>query len=155
MEEKKTIFNYISQTFATYGIIVVIFSLFSIAIGGSAGEYSTLFVLGGQGLTMGTLFQLLLLAVIVTVARLVFLSDTLIKDMSMPIRLLALFMVVMIATVIMIIVFDWFPVKDVTAWIGFFVSFVVCTFISVLITRIKERLENDKMQEALDRYNKE
>ena len=46
MEEKKTIFNYIGQAFATFGIIVTLFIAFSLIIGESSGEYSTLFVLG-------------------------------------------------------------------------------------------------------------
>ena len=39
MEDNKTIFNYISQVFATYGMILFIFIIFGIMIGDNASGY--------------------------------------------------------------------------------------------------------------------
>ena len=154
MEEKKTIFNYISQVFATFGIIVLIFITLSIIIGESTKGYSTLFSMGKRGISIRTLGELLLLAIMITLAQVVFLTDRWIMNMTMIIRNLLFFTAVLIVIVIMIFAFKWFPIGDVTAWIGFIISYALSIIISTLVTKLKERTENSKMQEALDNYNK-
>ncbi|MCR5735398.1 MAG: hypothetical protein K6G22_12405 [Lachnospiraceae bacterium] len=154
MEEKKTIFNYISQTFATYGAIVLIFIIFNIAIGENAKDYSTLFSMGKEGITIPVLSELLLLAVMITLAQVVFLTDKWILNMSMMIRNVLLFISVLIVMAIMIVVFKWFPVDDMTAWLGFIISYVISLIISEFVTKLREKAENSKMQEALDKYNR-
>lgn len=152
MEERKTIFDYIGQLFATFGIIVTIFMVFSLVIGEGTGEYSSLFRLGREGLTLPSLLQLLLLSLILTVCQILFLTDKVIKNLSLVLRYVFFFLVIMVAMVIMAAVFAWFPVDDGTAWFGFFISFAISMFISVILTRLEEKTENDKMQKALEEY---
>ncbi|MBO7335489.1 MAG: hypothetical protein J6U42_00970, partial [Lachnospiraceae bacterium] len=80
MEEKKTVFNYIRQLFATFGIIVTIFIVLSLIISEGTGDYSSLFRLGREALTIPTLLQLLLIAGTITCAQVVFYTDILIKN---------------------------------------------------------------------------
>lgn len=154
MDEKKTFFNYISHAFAIYGIIVVIFMVFSLIIGESTEGYSTLFLLGDKGLTIATLFELLLLSVIITVFQAIFLTDKWIKNMAIVLRHVLFFLGVMITTIIMALAFSWLPVNDIKSWIYFFICFIISCILSVAITRVKECTENKKMQEALEKYNK-
>ena len=154
MEEKKTIFNYISQAFATYGIIVLVFVVFNILLGDVAGDYSALFALGKDGMSIPVLLELLLLAIMITFAQVLFLTDKWIENMSMIIRYVLFFGTVMIVMIVMIIVFNWFPIGDMYAWGGFVISYTVSMITSALLTRLKERTENSKMQEALDKYNR-
>ena len=154
MEEKKTIFNYISQAFATYGIIVLVFVVFNILLGDVAGDYSALFALGKDGMSIPVLLELLLLAIMITFAQVLFLTDKWIENMSMVIRYVLFFGTVMIVMIVMIIVFNWFPIGDMYAWGGFVISYTVSMITSALLTRLKERTENSKMQEALDKYNR-
>ena len=42
MEENKTIFNYIGQTFSTFGVIVALFIILGCIVGDSARDYSAL-----------------------------------------------------------------------------------------------------------------
>lgn len=153
MEEKKTIFNYISQAFAIFGIIVAIFMIFSLIVGDSTEGYSSLFILGKEGLSISTLAQLLLLAVIITMVQVVFMTDKFIKSMSIVKRYILFFLSVMIAVVIMIVTFEWFPLNDIRSWVYFFVCFLLSCFISIIITILKERAEDRRMQEALEKYN--
>ena len=78
--------------------------------------------------------------------------------MTMMIRYVLFFVTVLIVMVIMIFAFKWFPEGDTIArigsWIGFIISYAISMIISVLVTKLKERAENSKMQEALDNYNK-
>lgn len=52
-------------------------------------------------------------------------------------------------------VFQWFPVNQFLPWVMFFVSFGVCATISVIVSVIKERHENRRMQQALERLKDE
>ena len=154
MEEKKTVFFYLRQTFATYGFIVLAFIIMGIVIGEKTKGYADLFSMGNAGMSMPILLELLLLAVVITLAQVAFLTDTWIMNMSMVLRNVLFFVSVLIVIILMIVAFNWFPVRDVTAWIGFIISYALSMFISALITRLKERAENSKMQEALDKYNR-
>lgn len=154
MEDRKTVFEYISQLFTTFGIIVVIFIVINHFIGDEARSVSTLFSLGSGGLSSAMLVQLLLLAVIITVAQNVFLSDILIKNMALILRNILFFVTVMAAIAVFVILFGWFPINEAGAWIGFLVSFAVCTTVSAVFMRLEERAENKKMQEALNRLKK-
>ena len=154
MEDKKNIFDYLTQVFAIFGLTVTMFIVFAILIGEGTGEYSTLFSLGGRGLTIETLLQLLLLAIIITVLQNVFLTDRWIKTLSIVLRYVLFFLSIMTVIIIMVKLFGWFPLNDVSAWIGFFISFALSMLISITLTRINERMENKKMKEALERYNK-
>ena len=154
MEERKTVFAYISQVFATFGIIVTIFILFSLLIGEGAGAYSTLFALGRTGLRLSTLLELLLLSGIITLIQVLFLTDRWIKNMSIIWRNVLFFSIILGAIVVMILLFGWFPMDDPLAWGGFFASFIPSMGLSVLISRLRERAENRRMQAALDKYQK-
>jgi len=158
MEEKKTVFYYIRQAAATYGIIVLIFVILNLIIGERTEGYSTLFSMGGEGISLPILCELFLLSVMITLAQVVFLTDRWIINMTMMIRYVLFFVIVLIVMVIMIFAFKWFPEGDTIArigsWIGFIISYAISMIISVLVTKLKERAENSKMQEALDNYNK-
>jgi len=154
MDEKKTIFDYLKQLFTTYGIMVVIFIVTNLLVGNGARVLSTLFSLGSVGLSTATLLQLLFLAVIITVAQNIFLSDLVIKNMALIVRNILFFVTVMVASTLFIILFGWFPVGDPRAWIGFIVCFAICTAVSAFIMRLEENAENKKMQEALNKFKK-
>lgn len=155
MESKKTIFNYISDVFTMYGGIVSVYILLNLIIGDYVGDYSSLFRLGSAGLSTATLLQLLLLASVIVIAQNIFLADRWIKNMTVVLRNVLFFLTIMIATAVLIVLFDWFPVNNLKAWGGFFLSFTISTLISGLLSRLKERAENASLQAALDKYNRE
>lgn len=57
--------------------------------------------------------------------------------------------------ILFVVVFDWFPVDMWEPWVMFSLSFGLCFCISVGITVLKEKLENQKMEAALERVKKE
>ncbi len=152
MEAKKSVFAYFGRIFATYGVIVTIFILFSLLIGEGTGDYSPLFRLGREGLSLNTLLELLLLAAVVTTAQILFLTDWWIKNMPILWRNVLFFLTVMATIVLLIVLFRWFPLCDVTAWIGFLLSYVFCMIGGILIFRLRERAENKRMQNALEKF---
>lgn len=153
MEENKNLFTYIGQIFTTYGIIVAIFVLFCVVIGNGAQPISSLYSFGSEGLSVGTLAQLLLLAVIITFMRVLFLTDRWIKNMALSIRSILFLVTICLVIAVMAAVFEWFKVTDIKSWIGFIISFFLCSTASVFVSRVRENCENKKMEQALKRYN--
>jgi len=153
MEEKKNIFGFIRQTFATYGIMVTIFMIFSILVGDIPEGFSSLFILGRKGLSLATLSELLLLAVIITVLQNVFLTDMVIKNMSIIARNILFLVTVLVVIITMIFVFEWFPVNSLMSWSGFIICYLISVGISILVIRLRENTENKRMQKALEKYN--
>ena len=154
MEEKKTVFNYIGQVFSIYGVMTVIFVVINLLIGDNAGSVSTLFALGKTGLSTATLLELLLLALIVTAAQNIFLTDVVIKDMALLVRNILFFATILAAIIAFATICGWFPLNDLGAWIGFIVSFAVCAVASAFLMKLEENAENKKMQEALNKLKK-
>ena len=152
MEESRSVFDYISKVFTVFGVVILIHVVIGLLVGADASEMSTLFTLGSEGLAMATIIQLFALSVIVIVLQTVFLTDRFIKNMSIAVRIILMFVSVTCSVIVFIIAFKWFPVNDVKAWIGFFVSFAICSVMGVWFSRMKEKAENKKMDEALEKY---
>lgn len=52
-------------------------------------------------------------------------------------------------------VFSWFPTNTWRPWVGFFISFFLCTFIGTFLMYIKTNLENKQMKVGLDALKQE
>ena len=154
MEDNKTIFNYIGQVFTTFGIMMLIFVALTAVIGEAAKGYGSLFDLGSEGLSSGTILQLFLTALAITLYSALIFSDKIIKSMSIIKRNIAFYLGVTVVVALFVVIFKWFPVGDFFAWVGFAVSFTVCSTIGVFVSRMKEKAEDRKMNKALEQYNK-
>lgn len=51
---------------------------------------------------------------------------------------------VTIVIVLFVVIFKWFPFSDVKAWIGFLVSFAICSAVAVVISRGREKKVNNE-----------
>lgn len=149
MEERKTIFDYVGQVFMIFGITVVILNIFCLLFGASAREYSTMFSLGNEGLSVSTMAQYLLISAITVGLRYIFFTDALIKNMSVLARTVWMVLLVLLFVAGFILLFDWFPADMWQPWVMFFVCFGICFGISTIVTALKEKEENRRMQEAL------
>lgn len=155
MEEKKTIFDYLGQVFLLYGIMIIIMNVFCVLFGESAKEMSTMFALGGKGLSVETMMQYFVVAIFATFARFLFFTDIVIKKMSVPIRTLLMVMSIIGLIVFFIITCGWFPADMPLPWIMFILCFSICFGTSLLVMALKEKAENTKMEEALKRIKEE
>lgn len=155
MLKKSTIFDYLTNVMVIWGISILSLSLFCFLFGESAREYSTIFELGNAGLSVTTLIQFLCLAVVISALRWTFFTDVLIKKLSILVRSILMFASVIATVGVFAAVCKWFPVNQVLPWVMFFVSFTVCALVSVAVSVLKEKGENKKMQEALERLKGE
>lgn len=151
MEENKTIYSYAGQVFTTFGVIVTIFIILGMVVGEEAGMTSTLFEENFHGYSFATLLQLLLLAFFITLGRIVFLTDRLIKSMSLIARSICFVTSVIVVVISFVCLFGWFPLSNVRSWIGFFGLFTLCTAIGIIVSSMKEKAENKKMEQALEK----
>ena len=100
MEENKTIFNYLGEIFAMFGIIVLMFVILGYLMDEEMREYSSLFALGKEGLSMSTLLQLFVLSVIISLGKNIFFTDRWIKNMALVVRIICFFAVIILAMVL-------------------------------------------------------
>lgn len=70
-------------------------------------------------------------------------------------RTVLMFVCIILSIALFAGIFAWFPVNQIKPWIMFFICFFVCAFFSVLVSLLKEKSDNKKMQEALERLKGE
>lgn len=153
MKRKNTILNFLNQIFVIFGGTVLCLMVFTFSFGEDAKSISTIFSLGNKGIAISTLFQYLLLAVIITSLRCLFFTDCFIKRASITIRTVSMFVSVILLIAVSAAVFEWFPIYMWQAWLGFFICFVISAGISIAVSVLKERTDNAKLQEALERFH--
>lgn len=152
MNQKKTVWDLLSHVFGLFGITVLCLILFVILFGEDAGEVSTIYQLGNKGIAITTLFQYFLMSVMISVLRMLFFTDKVIKNASITVRTVAMFASVILVIAVFAGVFGWFPVGMWQAWLAFLVCFIVCAAISTIVSVIKEKSDNKKLQDALENF---
>lgn len=151
MEKRNTFFDFVGQTLMIFGFSIISIMIFVYIFGKDAKGYSTIFLLGNEGLSLSTLAQFLLTSTMINLFRQLFLGGQIIKNMSIPIRTVCLFSSIVIMMVAFILLFDWFPVDDWLAWVLFVICFVLSSVGGFLVSYLKEKGTNKKMEEALKR----
>ena len=154
MKLLKSFLEVIEQAFMIYGFCIIFLLIFCVLFGEDAQTMSTIFSLGSQGVAVETLTQYFLLAMIISLLKTILFTDGIIKGMSGMVRVILMFSGVIISIVIFIIAFGWFQIDDELAWLLFFVNFFICTIVSVSISSIRNRIENRKLDEALQRLKR-
>lgn len=154
MEERKTIIDYIEQVMKIFGFSIVMLNIFCILFGESAKDFSGMFALGKEGLRVVTMLQFLTLAVWIVFCRFLFFTDIIIKNMGTVWRTFCMIGAILVVMVIYITAFQWFPKDEWLPWVMFVLSFFICFVVSLAVMAFKERIENKRMEEALEKMKK-
>lgn len=149
MKERKTWIDYVEQVLKIFGFSIIILNIFCLLFGEDAEEISSIFSMGKAGLSIGTMMQFLLAAAWIVLMRFLFFTDIFVKDMRVLFRTFGMIVSSLVMMVFCIWAFRWFPIDDWLPWTMFFLSFGICFVISLVLTVVKERMENKKMEEAL------
>ena len=155
MNNKPTIFGYLSQVFMIFGVTVLLLNIFCLMFGESAKDFSAIFSLGSSGLGVKTTLQFLFAIAITIIFRFLFMTDLLIEKMSMTARIVAMFTATFLNIVVFVILCNWFPINNIKAWTMFLISFVVSCTVSTLVSICKEKYENRQLSEALQKLKEE
>lgn len=150
MIKKNILFDFLTQVVVIWGIAMFSLCLFCTLFGENAKDYSSIFELGNEGISIATSIQFFCLTVILASLRTIFFTELLIKKLTIMGRTIWMFLCIIISIVIFAYAFQWFPVNQVKPWIMFFVCFFICASISVIVSVIKDKSDNKKMQAALE-----
>ena len=151
MEERKTIFDYMGQVFITFGFSILVLNIFCVLVGEGAAEVSTIFSMGKDGLAVSTMMQFLGVSICITGLRALFFTDRIITRMSVVARSACMLISIVVLIVLCATIFGWFPVTMWQSWVGFFTTFGLCFAGSLCIMTLKEKTEDRKMEEALQK----
>jgi len=151
MRKKGTIFDYAGLVFKVYGFSVFWLNVFCLLFGETAKEISTMFSFGNAGLSVETMLEFFAVSVITVVLQILFFTDMLIKKMPLAVRTVCMFALEIAVLAVFIICCGWFPVNMWQPWAMFFLCFGISAGVSVAVSGLKEKSENRKMQEALQR----
>ena len=151
MEEKRTIFDYLAQVMLVFGFSMLSLNVFCLAFGNSAKDFSAMFALGNQGIPVNISFQFLGISILIVGLRFLFFTDILIRTMPIWLRTICMLFLVIIIMTVFITVFHWFPTNMWQPWIMFFVCLGISFLGSCLVMFLKEKVENRRMAEALQR----
>lgn len=149
MEEKKTIFEYIGQVFLIFGFSMAVLNIFCLIFGEDAREFSAMFSLGKEGLSVAVMTQYFVVSILIVMMRFLFFTDVVLKNMKVVVRTFCMLVSVIGIIVIFILCFDWFPADMFFPWFMFFLCFGICFVGSLAVTILREKAENKKMEVAL------
>lgn len=155
MEDRKTIFDYLAQVLMIFGFAMLTLNIFCVAFGDAARDISAMFALGNRGVPTEIAFQFLCISALVTAIRFLFFTDTFIKQMPLWLRTVCMLTAVIIAIAAFITAFGWFPVNMWQPWAMFFLCFGISFLASWLVMTIREKHENRRMEEALQKLKKQ
>lgn len=155
MLKKNTIFDFMINVMVVFAISIISICICTFIFGKDAESVSTMFALGEKGIPLSTIMQYLAMACVITIFRWIFFTDILIKTLSITFRIILMYVMVTIMIAIFAAIFQWFPVDMVEPWIMFLICFTFFTIIGVVITGLKEKKENEKLQKALEVLKKE
>lgn len=154
MEERKTIINYMEQVLTTFGMIVIMLIALGEFFGERARDISGLFRLGAEGLSTETLLQFLVISMLETLLQFIFFTDNLIRQMSIVRRTMGMLLSTVGVVIVMNLLCGWFPVNMWEPWALFVFCFGICFVVSVGVMSAKEKMENRKMEEALEKLKR-
>lgn len=155
MVKKNTIFDFLTNVMVIFAITVISIGFFTFLFGNEAERISSFFALGERGIPLTVLVQLFVMSLMISTLKWVLFSDALIKSLSLALRTILMFVAIIILIAVFAAVFRWFPVNKITPWIMFFICFAVFATVSTLISIVKEKSENKKLQDALERLKQE
>lgn len=141
MTSKNILEKFMFLTFMAFTTAITVITFIGVVAGEDMISYSTFYVNGGVSLT--AIIQILALAIITALINIIFDNESLVSRIRvLYLTIMKLFIILLIA-IVFIIVFQWFPVDEVYAWISFIAMFLVCfivaTIASVLVTRKKDK----------------
>ena len=150
MIKKDTIFDFMTNVMMIFGVSVMCLLLFTFLFGEDAKAVSTIFALGNKGIALQTLLQFFVSSFLITVLEWMFFTDKIFKKMSLAVRFILTFISIVILIAVFATIFRWFPVNMVLPWVMFLCCFAVCATVSVVLSVLKEKRDNAKLQNALE-----
>ncbi len=150
MENKRTIFDFMSFVMRTFGICICFLLVLTIMANDEMIETGSIFIFGNDAISITVLLQFLLLSFITTILVFLFTSTYMIRFLSLTTRLILMPIFIILCLGIAIYFFGWFPTGFLLPWILFVVYFLICYGISVAITLCRNKKADNVLNKALE-----
>jgi len=134
--------SYFAYTFTPTILAITAMGIFNV---------TNLFVFN-DGLSYTTIVQITVLTLILSVFVLLLFSENFTFKLRFFWRFCLLLLAVFFTTAVFIIVFNWFPINDLSSWLTFLLFSAICFIVVILWVLIKKRLESKKINSLLKNY---
>lgn len=155
MNKRSSFFSFAAQSLILFAVTILLLMLLAYFVGDEAKEFSPLYQMGSKGLASVTILQFLLTSTVINAIKEFFFSDRVFKRLMALWRAVFMLFSVLVASVIFIIIFHWFPLNFGLAWISFLICFGgSCIFASIIMI-IKTKMEGNRYDELLGKYKEQ
>lgn len=153
-EQISTLKGFIRLVMTTFSCAILGMSAFGWILGDAAEETSAMFILGGQGLSFQTIFQLLLFSIINSAISVVVTNASVFKKQMLLWRMVAVMFSCLVANIIMVVSFSWIRRDSLEAWLWFIISFVIIFVTVAAFAIVKTLIEDRYYNHLLSDYKK-
>lgn len=144
------------RTMIAWGVFLLVISVIGVLCTSELKELSVLSTLFSESSSIRytTLFQGLFVNFTISLYNIIFESPRICRRMLCQWKIIWRLIGSCAIAIFFVILFDWFPVNNLSAWIGFIVSFVICTGTAFGIMLYKTKKENEEMQGLFENYKR-
>ena len=147
-EMKKRLGLFIGSLLQIFAVMILIFAIATALIGKESEKFPNLFLLENEGIAVQTLFQLFAFSFLICALRFIFFTDVFLKKTGLALRYVLFFVLTIAVFVIITLIFSWIPNK-LLYWLLVLASYSVSTIISIFVTTLFARKEDEKLNDAL------
>lgn len=147
-EMKKRLGLFIESLLQIFAVMILIFAIATALIGKESEKFPNLFLLENEGIAVQTLFQLFAFSFLICALRFIFFTDVFLKKTGLVLRYVLFFVLTIAVFVIITLIFSWIPNK-LLYWLLVLASYSVSTIISIFVTTLFARKEDEKLNDAL------
>lgn len=145
---KKRLGLFIGSLLQIFAVMILIFAIATALIGKESEKFPNLFLLENEGIAVQTLFQLFAFSFLICALRFIFFTDVFLKKTGLVLRYVLFFVLTIAVFVIITLIFSWIPNK-LLYWLLVLASYSVSTIISIFVTTLFARKEDEKLNDAL------
>lgn len=145
---KKRLGLFIESLLQIFAVMILIFAIATALIGKESEKFPNLFLLENEGIAVQTLFQLFAFSFLICALRFIFFTDVFLKKTGLVLRSVLFFVLTIAVFVIITLIFSWIPNK-LLYWLLVLASYSVSTIISIFVTTLFARKEDEKLNDAL------
>lgn len=152
MKERGSLIEFFDQMARCFMVALLILAITGMWGGEKTQWVSTIF--GERGLSYGGIFQVAVLCFIMTSMQNIFLTEYWIKKMSYSKRMTLFLTTIFIVISILVAFWGWFPTDSGLAWIGFIISYIVSSLVSMFIFCVILKSKEKQYERLLAKYQK-
>jgi len=151
-EQRSAIKEFFRLVTATFTLSIIAMSISGLIFGERAREVTVIVSLAGEGISYIINVQLLAFSVVNSGISVFISSAKIFKNIMLMWQLVITLFLCLIASSIMISIFNWIRLDSWIEWLIFVTSFVVIFVVIAIIMIVKIRLENDHYNNLLSDY---